>query len=53
VSTVNDCEHGGKGDGPRASPGRWRGRGGRTLPPIPNPWEGMAKRRMKIERRGR
>jgi hypothetical protein len=53
VSIVNGCRHVGKGDGPGAPLGPRRGHGGRTLPPSLNPQEGMTKRRMKMERRGR
>jgi hypothetical protein len=53
MSTMNSCRHGGKGDGLGAPPRRWQGHGGRTLPLSLNPREGMTKRRMKTERRGK
>jgi hypothetical protein len=40
MSTANGCRHRGTGDGPGVPP-EWRqGRGGRTLPPSPNPQVG-------------
>jgi hypothetical protein len=53
VSTANSCGLGGKGDRLGAPPGWQQGRGGRTPSVSPNPQEGMMKRRMKMEIRGR
>jgi hypothetical protein len=57
VSTVNNCRHGSKRDWTGAPPRPVQGhRGGeelRKLPPSLNPRDGMTKRRMKTERRGK
>jgi hypothetical protein len=52
VSTTNDCGHGGKEDGPRASPVWLQGCEGSKLPLSLNPREGTMKKRMKMESRG-
>jgi hypothetical protein len=53
VPIANGCRYADKADGPGAPHRRRQGHRGRTLPPSPNPWEGMKKRRMKIERSGK
>jgi hypothetical protein len=53
MSIANSYRHGGNGDGTGAPPGWRQGRAGRKLPSSLNSREGMMKRRMKIERRGK
>jgi hypothetical protein len=51
MSTVNDCGHGGKGDGIGAPPEQWQGHGGGGEE-TPSEPVSMMKRRMNMERWG-